>query len=142
MVADSPITICLVEDDPGHARLIERHLQRAHVPHHFMTWADGQQALAAITQRAARPAPMLILLDLNLPGLDGYQILRRLKGDERTRHIPVFILTSTDDPHDVTACYAMGCNVYMTKPVDYRQFANVIHNLGAFLAVLSLPGGM
>ncbi len=141
MASDTPITICLVEDDPGHARLIERYFQRAGVPHNIVTWADGQAALADITRRAEEATPMLVLLDLNLPGLDGYQILARLKGNERTRLIPVCVLTSTDDPREVKTCYAMGCNIYVTKPVEYRQFVDTIQYLGAFFSVLTVPGG-
>jgi CheY-like chemotaxis protein len=84
---------------------------------------------------------LLVLLDLNLPGLDGYQVLARLKSDERTRQIPVIILTTTDDPREVERCYALGCNVYITKPVEYEQFSEAIRKLGLFLSVVKIPNG-
>jgi CheY-like chemotaxis protein len=83
----------------------------------------------------------LVLLDLNLPVLDGYQVLERMKNDERTKHIPVIILTTTDDTREVARCYELGCNVYVTKPVDYEQFSEAIRKLGLFMAVLMIPGG-
>jgi CheY-like chemotaxis protein len=81
------------------------------------------------------------LLDLDLPVLDGYQVLQRMKSDKRTKRIPVIILTTTDDPREVTRCYELGCNVYITKPVDYAQFAEAIHKFGLFLMVVMIPNG-
>jgi CheY-like chemotaxis protein len=84
---------------------------------------------------------LLVLLDLNMPVLDGYQVLQRMKADERTKHIPVIILTTTDDPREVSKCYELGCNVYITKPVDYEQFAEAMRKLGLFLLVVMIPDG-
>jgi CheY-like chemotaxis protein len=80
-----------------------------------------------------------MLLDLNLPVLDGYQVLQRMKADERTKCIPVVILTTTDDTREVARCYDLGCNVYLTKPVDYEKFSEAICKLGLFLAVVTVP---
>ena len=85
--------------------------------------------------------PLLVLLDLNLPVLDGYQVLQQMKADERTRRIPVIILTTTDDAREVARCYELGCNVYMTKPVDYERFSEAIRKLGLFLSVVTVPNG-
>ncbi len=82
-----------------------------------------------------------MLLDLNLPRLDGYQVLTRLKADERTRHIPIIILTTTDEPQEIERCYALGCNVYVTKPVEYDEFAEAIRKLGLFLSIVKIPVG-
>jgi CheY-like chemotaxis protein len=136
----------LVEDDPGHARLIERNLRRAHITNDLVVLRDGQQAVeyffpAGEDGVAGRVMPLLVLLDLNLPGVDGYQVLARLKADERTRRIPVIILTTTDDPRDIKRCYDLGCNVYITKPVEYEQFAEAIRTLGLFLSVVKVPEG-
>jgi len=146
MPADQPVTILLVEDDPGHARLIERNLRRAHITNDIVMLSDGQQAIDYLfKERAYREAthvmPLLMLLDLNLPQLDGYQVLERIKADERTRHIPVLILTTTDEPHEIERCYALGCNVYITKPVEYEQFAEAIRKLGLFLSIVQIPIG-
>jgi CheY-like chemotaxis protein len=146
MPHDQPVTILLVEDDPGHARLIERNLRRAHITNDIITLSDGQQAVDYLFKEqtyagAVHIMPLLILLDLNLPGLDGYQVLTRLKADERTRHIPVIILTTTDEPYEIERCYALGCNVYITKPVEYEQFAEAIRKLGLFLSIVEIPVG-
>ncbi len=138
------VTILLAEDDLGHARLIEKNLRRANIMNEIITVCDGETALnylAAQSQRNAGESslPVLVLLDLNLPILDGYQVLGRMKADERTRRIPVIVLTTTDDPREVTRCYDLGCNVYVTKPVDYEHFSEAIRQLGLFLAVVTLP---
>ncbi len=141
-----PITILLVEDDPGHTRLIEKNLRRASIMNEILAIADGRQALDYLFSqgqyaRSERCSPLLVLLDLNLPGLDGYQVLERIKRDDRTRRIPVVILTTTDNAHEVDRCYDLGCNVYMTKPVDYEKFSEVIRKIGMFLSVVTVPDG-
>jgi len=138
---DTPsVTILLVEDDPGHARLIERNLRRARIVNEIIMLPDGQAAVDYIFDEGLRhPAPLLILLDLNLPRLSGFQVLERLKTDKRTKHIPVICLTTVDDPRDIERCYALGCSVYITKPVDYAHFAEAIYQLGLFLSIVQVP---
>jgi len=141
-----PVTILLVEDDPGHTRLIEKNLRRACITNEIILIADGQQAINYLFSqgqyaRSERRSPLLVLLDLNLPGLNGYQVLQQMKQDERTRRIPVVILTTTDDAHEVSRCYDLGCNVYMTKPVDYEKFSEAIRKIGMFLSVMTVPDG-
>ena len=138
------LTILLAEDDPGHARLIVKNLRRGLIANPIVTVGDGQAALdylfgPAGGNGAAEVPPLLVLLDLNMPVLDGYQVLARLKADERTRHIPVVVLTTTDDPREIARCYDLGCNVYVTKPVDYEHFSEAIRKLGLFLSVVALP---
>ena len=87
------------------------------------------------------PSPVLVLLDLNMPVLDGYQVLERIKSDVRTKDIPVSILTTTDCRREVERCYDLGCNVYVTKPVDYDQFCEAIRKIGLFLPVVTVPKG-
>ena len=140
------VTILLVEDDPGHARLIEKNLRRASITNEIVVASDGQEAIDYLFgegkyAQVPRPSPILVLLDLNLPVLDGYQVLRRMKGDERTRCIPVVVLTTTDDAREVARCYELGCNVYVTKPVDYEQFSKAICDLGLFLSIVAVPNG-
>ena len=84
--------------------------------------------------------PMLILLDLNLPSVDGYELLQRFKKEESTRAIPIIVLTTTDNPREIDRCYELGCNVYITKPVEYENFAESIRKLGLLLAVVRVPG--
>ena len=136
----SEVTILLVEDDPGHARLIEKNLRRANLTNDIVHVTDGQQAIDYLFGNG-RPSSLLVLLDLNLPVLDGYQILERMRNGESTRRIPVIILTTTDDTREVSRCYELGCNVYVTKPVDYEQFSYAIRKLGLFIAVLMIPAG-
>jgi CheY-like chemotaxis protein len=140
------VTILLVEDDAGHARLIEKNLRRSNITNQILTIGEGQAALDYLFDRGqyagSRSArPLLVLLDLNLPVLDGYQVLQYMKADERTKRIPVIILTTTDDTREVARCYELGCNVYMTKPVDYQRFSEAIRKLGLFLSVVSVPNG-
>ena len=140
------VTILLVEDDPGHARLIEKNLRRSNITNQIMIFGNGQQALDYLFTSGEYTEdhphwPVLMLLDLNLPGLDGYQVLKRMKQDERTKRIPVIILTTTDDAHEVVKCYDLGCNVYITKPVDYTQFSEAIRKIGLFLSVVTVPNG-
>lgn len=146
MPIDSSVTIVLVEDDPGHARLIERNLRRAHVSNAIVVLRDGQAALEYLYQdnsqgRRGIPTRRLVLLDLNLPVMDGYQVLTRLKTHESTRYIPVIILTTTDEPYEIERCYALGCNVYITKPVEYEKFVEAISSLGLLLSIIQVPTG-
>ncbi len=140
------VAILLVEDDPGHARLIEKNLRRSGISNELVTVGDGQQALDYLHgegeyEGTGRASPLLVLLDLNLPVLDGYQVLKRMKADERTKRIPVIILTTTDDTREVSRCYDLGCNVYITKPVDYQEFSDAIRKIGLFLSVVTVPDG-
>ncbi|MDX8410062.1 MAG: response regulator [Mariprofundales bacterium] len=139
------ITILLAEDDEGHARLAQKNLERAGLSNAVVHVDNGQRALDFIHRRGEFSerelvSGLLLLLDLNMPILDGFQVLEHLKADEATRHIPVVVLTTTDAPHEVERCYQLGCNVYLTKPVDYDQFCQAIRSLGLFLAVVQVPG--
>ena len=146
MCSAQEVTIVLVEDDPGHARLIEKNLRRSHITNDIAALDDGRQALDYLFSEgkyagSEHHSPLLVLLDLNLPVLDGYQVLQRMKADRRTRRIPVIVLTTTDDVREVSRCYDLGCNIYITKPVDYQQFAEAIRKLGLFLSVVIMPDG-
>ena len=138
------MTILLVEDDPGHARLIEKNLRRSNVANEIVKAGDGQQAIDYLFGQdeyagSELPSALLVLLDLNLPVLDGYQVLQCMKADERTKHIPVVVLTTTDDRREVSRCYDLGCNVYVTKPVEYTEFSEAIRKLGMFLSLVTVP---
>jgi CheY-like chemotaxis protein len=145
MTNHQPVTILLVEDDTGHALLIEKNLRRAGIANSIITLDDGQKAVNFLLKQGEysgddHPAPLLILLDLNLPVLNGYQVIKIIKHDDRTKQIPIVVLTTTDNPHEVSRCYELGCNVYVTKPVEYEQFSNAIRTLGLFLSVVKVPG--
>jgi len=146
MSSPDSVTILLVEDDPGHARLIEKNLRRGRITNELVIIRDGKEAEDYLFCEGTyvgcrRPSQLLVLLDLNLPVKDGFQILQRLKSDERTKLIPVVVVTSTDDNREVLRCYELGCNVFITKPVDYEKFCEAIKNLGLFLSVVSWPTG-
>jgi CheY-like chemotaxis protein len=144
MEIQKPVTILLVEDDAGHAVLIEKNLRRAGVDNEVIRLANGQEALDFFfSEGASAGEPLhksyLVLLDLNLPVVDGYQVLKRLKENERTKRIPVVVLTTTENPQEINRCYELGCNVYVSKPVEYDRFCEVIGSLGAFLGVVKIP---
>jgi CheY-like chemotaxis protein len=146
MAGRHEVSILIVEDDPGHARLIEKNLKRAKISNAIETVNNGQEALDYLFGEGTyvghvRPSPLLVLLDLNMPVLDGYQVLERMKEDDRTRQIPVVVLTTTDDAREVSRCYELGCNVYVTKPVDYDKFSEAVQKLGLFLSIVNVPNG-
>jgi len=139
-----PVTIIMIEDDEGHARLIEKNIRRAGVSNEIIPFTDGTSALAFLmgpdgTGAVNRGRQLLVLLDLNLPDMTGVDILEKVKGNEHTRRSPVVVLTTTDDQREIQRCYDLGANVYITKPVDYDGFANAIRQLGLFFAVMQVP---
>jgi CheY-like chemotaxis protein len=138
-----PLIILLAEDDDGHARLVERNLQRAGITNQVLRARDGQDALDCVRRggtHADRPAaPLLLLLDINMPRIDGVEVLRQIKADAQTAKIPVIMLTTTDDPREVERCYQLGCSIYITKPVQYDAFVEAVKRLGLFLQVVQVP---
>ena len=140
----NPVTIVMIEDDEGHARLIERNIRRSGVNNEIVPFANGTDALAylmSVNQDRAHdnPKALLILLDLNLPDMTGIEILRRVKEHPQLKCAPVVVLTTTDDAQEIKRCYELGCNVYVTKPVNYDNFANAIRQLGLFFSVIKVP---
>jgi CheY-like chemotaxis protein len=144
MNSDERVTIVMVEDDQGHAYLIQKNLRRAGLGNEVIHLTDGQQALDYLfgcggDAGMRNPVPVLILLDLNMPVVDGYQVLARIKANKRTRSTPVVVLTTTDNPQEISRCYELGCNVYVTKPVEYDKFSEAIQSLGFFLSIVKVP---
>ena len=139
---NNAVTIVMIEDDEGHARLIERNIRRAGVMNEIKHFADGSSSRAYfehLQKAGTRHIPILVLLDLNLPDASGIDILEFLKSDSELKLAPVIVLTTTDDQVEIKRCYDLGCNVYITKPVDYEQFANAIRQLGLFFSVIKVP---
>lgn len=139
-----PVTILIVEDEPAHSRLVELNLRRAGMKNDIVIIDNGREALNLLLSEGAwqgkpRPHPLLVLLDLNMPGLSGYQVLETIKETPALRRIPVIILTTTDDPREAEKCYGLGCNIYITKPVKYEDFARTVHELGLFLGIMAVP---
>jgi CheY-like chemotaxis protein len=138
------LLILLAEDDEGHASLVQRNLKRIGIANEIVHVKDGQEALDFIRcqgNHAGRipRGPLLLLLDINMPRIDGVEVLRRLKADERTAKVPVIMLTTTDDPREIQRCYELGCSVYVTKPVAYEEFVEAIKRLGLFLSIVKIP---
>jgi len=137
-----PVNIIMIEDDDGHARLIERNIRRAGISNTIHHFTDGTSALEFIFNGVDGPVqngPAMVLLDLNLPDMSGTDILTRIKSVEKLKRTPVVVLTTTDDKVEIQRCYDLGCNVYITKPVNYEAFADAIRQLGLFLAVIQVP---
>lgn len=142
MTDQQPVTIVMVEDDEGHARLIERNIRRAGISNSIKHFTDGTSALDYLFNHAEGPTmngPALTLLDLNLPDMSGIDILAKIKAEPRLKRMPVVVLTTTDDKVEIQRCYDLGCNVYITKPVNYESFADAIRQLGLFLSVIQVP---
>lgn len=136
----APVDIIMIEDDPGHARLIEKNVRRAGVNNNILHFDNGTAALRHLFQDEVKfNGPLLVLLDLNLPDMSGTDILEKLKADDRLKHAPVVVLTTTDDQREIQRCYSLGCNVYITKPVEYETFAQAIRQLGLFLSIMQVP---
>jgi CheY-like chemotaxis protein len=139
-----PLSILLAEDDEGHASLIQRNLKRAGIVNEIKHVPDGQEALDYLRCRGrfagrVQNGALLLVLDINMPRLDGVEVLRQIKADPATARIPVVMLTTTDDPREIERCYALGCSVYVTKPVEYTAFVEALHRLGLFLQIVKVP---
>lgn len=137
------LLIVLAEDDPGHAQLIQRNLRRIGFANEILHCQDGREALDYLLcegPHAGRQTngPILLLLDIKMPRVDGIEVLRRVKADPRTEKIPVIMLTTTDDPREIDRCYELGCSVYITKPVAYESFVEAVQRLGLFLQVVTV----
>ena len=140
----SPLVIVLAEDDDGHAYLVQENLRDAGLRNRIVHVTDGQAALDYIRCAGAFAGrvpngPLLLLLDINMPKVDGVEVLRQLKADPHTAELPVIVLTTTDDPREVKRCYELGCASYITKPVEYDRFVEAIRRLGLFLSIVQVP---
>jgi two-component system response regulator len=140
---DQQSTILLVEDNPDDEALTLRALQKSNICNRIVIARDGVEALdylfgtGSYAGRNTKEQPQVILLDLKLPKLDGFDVLKRLREDARTRLLPVVILTSSKEQQDLANGYGLGANSYVRKPVDFQQFANAVRQLGLYWLVLN-----
>jgi two-component system response regulator len=136
-------TILLVEDNRDDETLTLRALRQANVANAVVVARDGTEAVdylfgsGAYAGRDVRDLPQVVLLDLKLPKIDGIEVLRRIRADDRTRLLPVVILTSSNEERDRIQTYALGANSYVRKPVDFAQFADAVRQLGLYWVVLN-----
>lgn len=137
--------ILLIEDNPDDAELTRIAFTEAGIDRQLVVVSDGAAALDYLfargeyADRDAKQLPAIVLLDLNLPKLDGREVLQAIRGDARTRALPVVVLTTSDEPFDVEATYALGVNSYIRKPVEFEQFVGVVKQIGLYWLVLNQP---
>jgi len=136
-------TILLVEDNPKDEALTLRALKKHNIGNDVAVARDGAEAIERLFGPAGRgarpPLPQLVLLDLKLPKIDGLDVLRRIRSDERTRLLPVVILTSSVEERDLLEGYRLGANSYVRKPVDFVEFAEAVRQLGLYWLILNRP---
>jgi two-component system, response regulator len=147
MNESTEVEILLVEDNPDDLDMTLRALRKANLANRIQIARDGTEALEFIfcegphAARKIESIPKLILLDLKLPKVDGFEVLKRLKNDPRTRSIPVVILTSSKEQRDVVESYNLGVNSYIVKPVNFESFAAAVQKLGMYWLLLNQPPG-
>lgn len=142
------LTILIAEDDDGHAELIIENLRDAGINNKIVRFRDGQETLDFFFSPQQAPdtgkhrvhgQAYMLLLDIRMPKVDGIEVLRQIKSDPELRKMPVLMLTTTDDPREIEKCYSLGCSCYITKPLDYKQFSEILTRLGLFLLVVQIP---
>ena len=134
------LSILLVEDNPRDAELTLRAFRKHNLANSVSVAHDGVEALDILFDPDGAERPRVILLDLKLPKLDGLEVLRRLKSDDRTRSIPVVVVTSSNQDPDIKTAYELGANSYVVKPVDFESFMKTMSELGFYwLAVNQVP---
>ncbi len=145
MINTDAIDILLVEDNPHDLELALRALKKHRLANNVVVARDGAEALDFVfgtgkyLDRQIEEKPKVVLLDLKLPKVDGLEVLRRIKSDERTKVIPVVVLTSSQEEQDVVDSYKLGVNSYMVKPVDFDQFIQCVSELGLYWLVCNKP---
>ena len=143
MKETNALEILLVEDNPADVELTLRALRKHNLANYVQVASDGVQALdylfstGEFAGRRHPAAPKVVFLDLKLPRLDGREVLKRLKGDERTRKIPVVVLTSSKEERDIAETYHLGVNSYVVKPLDFDKFAEAVSQLGLYWLLLN-----
>ncbi len=142
-MVENIVDIVLVEDNPADVELTLRALRKSHIANEIIVLRDGQQALdyffakGAYVGRNTTKQPKVVLLDLKLPKIDGLEVLKELKNNEKTRTIPVVVLTSSKEESDVLKSYKLGANSYLVKPVDFDRFLESVGNLGLYWLLLN-----
>ncbi|MBI4515781.1 MAG: response regulator [Deltaproteobacteria bacterium] len=140
MAIERCVDILLIDDDDGHALLVEESLQDAGLRNRFERARDGDEGWRWLSEAAGgtRRCPGLVLLDVSMPGLDGFEVLERIKSSAPLKHVPVIMLTSTDSPREIERCYKLGANAYVVKPVDFESLHQKVRTLGMFIQIIEV----
>lgn len=138
------VTILIAEDDDGHADLIIELLREVGLRNPIVRFRDGQEVLNYLRDENGRTKMedgrrYLLLLDIRMPRVNGVEVLQHMKAHADWKEIPVIMLTTTDDPREIQQCYRLGCNCYVTKPVEFGKFSAVLRQLGMFMLIMQLP---
>jgi CheY-like chemotaxis protein len=137
------MTILIAEDDDGHAELIKAGLEESGVCNTMLRFSNGEEVWHFLSRTGHENGrdphrAYLLLLDIRMPRMDGIEVLKRMKTDKALKEIPIIMLTTTDDPREVEECYKLGCNIYITKPLEFGSFAEVLKRLGLFIQIVKL----
>lgn len=142
MLKYKELKILIAEDDDGHADLIVEGLREVGVCNDIIRFSNGLEVWEFLGKTDDLNPPTetnyLLLLDINMPKMSGVEVLRKIKGDEKLKTTPVIMLTTTDDPREVEACYQFGCNLYITKPIDFLKFAETLRRIGLLLQIVKV----
>jgi two-component system, response regulator len=133
------VEILLIEDNPDDAGLTIRALKKYNLANHLLHLEDGEEALSFIFGNEMSTIPKVILLDLKMPKVDGIEVLRKLKSDDKMKVIPIVVLTSSKEERDIVESYKLGVNAYIVKPVDFDKFVKAISEIGFFWLLLNQP---
>jgi CheY-like chemotaxis protein len=137
------VIVLIAEDDDGHAELIKDGLEESGVCNEIIRFSNGEDAwhfLSCTGDKEVRDKSKsyLLLLDINMPKMNGIEVLIRIKSDNELKDIPVIMLTTSDNPREVETCYTLGCNMYITKPVQFDKFAETLNRMGLFLQIVKI----
>ncbi len=143
MEINKELIILIAEDNDGHAELINEGLLESGVKNKIIRFSDGDEVWSFLSGASGNDfrdvnKNYMLLLDINMPKMDGIEVLMKMKSDRKLKDIPVIMLTTTDDPREVEACYKIGCNVYIEKPVDFQKFTETLRRLGLFIQVVKI----
>lgn len=138
---DPSLVVILAEDNRGHSELLKRNLFRGGLKCKVEQFSNGRELFEYLESELffGSEANHVLLLDLGLPGIDGVEVLRRIKSDAGLRSMPVIVFSSSDDYEDVVMCYSLGCNSYITKPIDYEKFVGTVRSVGAMISQIEFP---
>ena len=137
------LIILIAEDDDGHAELIREGLESSGVCNKQIRFKNGLEVwefldLQVKSDIREKKSAFLLLLDINMPKMNGIELLQKIKTDDELKEIPIIMLTTTDDPREIETCYKLGCNMYVTKPVQFEKFADTLRRMGLFIQIVKV----